>query len=374
MALKDDTKEKINGLADKIDWEAVAKSNDKEKVIDAFTNRVKSACKDPGAEEAARSEANARIMSAGINNGNTTVEKELEKYLKDKNSKITEAEEDYAAALGGTVAPITEVTPEPTMALGSNDNIMGDYGENNPYIADPTDKNGYMTDDSLDGMTDQEIADAVNTELMQTPMVVTGGVEADAVENDLANELDPIAVQEDNIISDVADTDVDSDLDFDSEFDFSDVLTSEEEATLKNLLAKVAGADKPETDSFADKITAETGMPIDQAEQIATSTETATIAALNAQGPSVPAAEPEVYEPSLNYDAMYDGSDNDDIDQAIESAIDEYDNGTYSDEDLYEALCQRFDIKDGVKLLESCDGCIPDAILGISKELHDRIR
>lgn len=366
MILNEDTKEQINGLADKIDWEAVSKSGDKDKVIDAFANKVKASCKDPNAEEAARSEANARVMSVGIENGTSTTEKELEKYLKDKASKINEAEEDYAASLGGTVAPITEVTPEPTIALGSNDNIMGDYGENNPYVADPTDENGYLTDSSLDGLSDQEIADAVNAEYMQTPMVVAGGVQADAV--------DPITAQEDNILSDITDEDLNAeiDADLDGEFDFSDVLTADEEQTLYKLLNKVAGT---ESDDFAEKIADETGIPEEQAEQIADSTETATIAALKAQngvGESLP--EPEVYEPSLNYDAMYDDSDNDDIDQAIETAIDEYDNGTYSDEDLYEALCHRFDIKNGVKILEECNGCIPDAIMGISKELHNRIR
>ena len=62
------------------------------------------------------------------------------------------------------------------------------------------------------------------------------------------------------------------------------------------------------------------------------------------------------------------------IDQSIENAIDDYEaQGDYSDEDLYEALCYKFDITNSKELLAENKGCVPDAILGISKILHERL-
>ena len=76
----------------------------------------------------------------------------------------------------------------------------------------------------------------------------------------------------------------------------------------------------------------------------------------------------------LNYDAKTADNGNDEIDQSIENAIDDYETqGDYSDEDLYEALCYKFDITNSKELLAENKGCIPDAILGISKILHERL-
>ena len=76
----------------------------------------------------------------------------------------------------------------------------------------------------------------------------------------------------------------------------------------------------------------------------------------------------------LNYDAQTADSGNDEIDQSIENAIDDYEaQGDYSDEDLYEALCYKFDIANSKELLAENKGCVPDAILGISRILHERL-
>lgn len=396
MKLSEDTKEMIQGLASQIDWEKVAKGPDKDKVVQAFADKITASCDDSEkkeAEEVARQEAEAACMNAAVDSGTATASKELEKYMKDKSQKIKEAEDNVAAALSG-VPEIVNETPDvsDTSVTGMNGNIMGDYGENNPYIADPTDDTGILTDDELEGMTDQEIADTVNREYLQTPMVVTGGVQSD---NAVAPEATPAADDtlteptDDNILSDISDEDLNAEIDSDlGDIDFSDILTPEEEETFYNIFTKIA--DAASEGDFATKIENETGVSAEEAEQIAASTEAATIAAVKAQNGEADTLPTEVVPPAedntddidlsdaemigLNYDAQTADNGNDEIDQSIENAIDDYEaQGDYSDEDLYEALCYKFDITNAKELLAENKGCVPDAILGISKILHERL-
>jgi hypothetical protein len=388
MKLSEDTQEMIQGLASQIDWEKVAKGPDKDKVVQAFADKVVASCDDSEKDEAekvAREEAEAACMNANIDSGAVTASKELEKYMKDKSQKITEAEEAVSSALSG-VPEITnetpEVTPE-TSVTGMNGNIMGDYGEDNQYIADPVSDTGILSDDTLDDMSDEEIADTVNREYMETPMVVTGGVQSD---NIAAPETEaPAEPTDDDILSDVSEEDLNAEIDSDlNDVDFSDVLTPDEEETLYSLFNKIADAASNGND-FATKIENETGVSSEEAQQIAASTEAATIAAVKAQqdsGATDTATTPETAEPtepetnpiSFNFDAKNVDNDNDEIDQTIEDAIDDYEaQGDYSDEDLYEALCYKFDITDSKELLAENNGCVPDAILGISKILHERL-
>lgn len=396
MKLSEDTKEMIQGLASQIDWEKVAKGPDKDKVVQAFADKITASCDDSEkkeAEEVARQEAEAACMNAAVDSGTATASKELEKYMKDKSQKIKEAEDNVAAALSG-VPEIVNETPDvsDTSVTGMNGNIMGDYGENNPYIADPTDDTGILTDDELEGMTDQEIADTVNREYLQTPMVVTGGVQSD---NAVAPETTPAADDtlteptDDNILSDISDEDLNAEIDSDlGDIDFSDILTPEEEETFYNIFTKIA--DAASEGDFATKIENETGVSAEEAEQIAASTEAATIAAVKAQNGEADTLPTEVVPPAedttdnidlsdaemigLNYDAQTADNGNDEIDQSIENAIDDYEaQGDYSDEDLYEALCYKFDITNAKELLAENKGCVPDAILGISKILHERL-
>lgn len=398
MKLSEDTKEMIQGLASQIDWEKVAKGPDKDKVVQAFADKITASCDDSEkkeAEEVARQEAEAACMNAAVDSGATTASKELEKYMKDKSQKIKEAEDSVAAALSG-VPEIVNETPDvsDTSVTGMNGNIMGDYGENNPYIADPTDDTGILTDDELEGMSDQEIADTVNREYLQTPMVVTGGVQSDnAVAPETTSTTDDTLTEptDDNILSDISDEDLNAEIDSDlGDIDFSDILTPEEEETFYNIFNKIA--DAASEGDFATKIENETGVSAEEAEQIAASTEAATIAAVKAQNgetdtlptetETVPPAENDTGDIDLsdaemiglNYDAQTADNGNDEIDQSIENAIDDYEaQGDYSDEDLYEALCYKFDITNAKELLAENKGCVPDAILGISKILHERL-
>lgn len=398
MKLSEDTKEMIQGLASQIDWEKVAKGPDKDKVVQAFADKITASCDDSEkkeAEEVARQEAEAACMNAAVDNGTATASKELEKYMKDKSQKIKEAEDNVTAALSG-VPEIVNETPDvsDTSVTGMNGNIMGDYGENNPYIADPTDDTGILSDDDLEGMSDQEIADTVNREYLQTPMVVTGGVQSDnAVAPETTSTADNTLTEptDDNILSDISDEDLNAEIDSDlGDIDFSDILTPEEEETFYNIFNKIA--DAASEGDFATKIENETGVSAEEAEQIAASTEAATIAAVKAQNGEantlptetevVPSAEDNTGDIDLsdaemiglNYDAQTADNGNDEIDQSIENAIDDYEaQGDYSDEDLYEALCYKFDITNAKELLAENKGCIPDAILGISKILHERL-
>ena len=398
MKLSEDTKEMIQGLASQIDWEKVAKGPDKDKVVQAFADKITASCDDSEkkeAEEVARQEAEAACMNAAVDSGTTTATKELEKYMKDKSQKIKEAEDNVTAALSG-VPEIVNETPDvsDTSVTGMNGNIMGDYGENNPYIADPTDDTGILTDDELEGMSDQEIADTVNREYLQTPMVVTGGVQSDnAVAPETTSTTDDTLTEptDDNILSDISDEDLNAEIDSDlGDIDFSDILTPEEEETFYNIFNKIA--DAASEGDFATKIENETGVSAEEAEQIAASTEAATIAAIKAQNgetdtlptetETVPPAENDTGDIDLsdaemiglNYDAQTADNGNDEIDQSIENAIDDYEaQGDYSDEDLYEALCYKFDITNAKELLAENKGCVPDAILGISKILHERL-
>lgn len=398
MKLSEDTKEMIQGLASQIDWEKVAKGPDKDKVVQAFADKITASCDDSEkkeAEEVARQEAEAACMNAAVDSGATTASKELEKYMKDKSQKIKEAEDNVTAALSG-VPEIVNETPDvsDTSVTGMNGNIMGDYGENNPYIADPTDDTGILTDDELEGMSDQEIADTVNREYLQTPMVVTGGVQSDnAVAPETTSTTDNTLTEptDDNILSDISDEDLNAEIDSDlGDIDFSDILTPEEEETFYNIFNKIA--DAASEGDFATKIENETGVSAEEAEQIAASTEAATIAAVKAQNgetdtlptetETVPPAENDTGDIDLsdaemiglNYDAQTADNGNDEIDQSIENAIDDYEaQGDYSDEDLYEALCYKFDITNAKELLAENKGCVPDAILGISKILHERL-
>lgn len=398
MKLSEDTKEMIQGLASQIDWEKVAKGPDKDKVVQAFADKITASCDDSEkkeAEEVARQEAEAACMNAAVDSGTATASKELEKYMKDKSQKIKEAEDNVAAALSG-VPEIVNETPDvsDTSVTGMNGNIMGDYGENNPYIADPTDDTGILTDDELEGMSDQEIADTVNREYLQTPMVVTGGVQSDnAVTPEATSAADDTLTEptDDNILSDISDEDLNAEIDSDlGDIDFSDILTPEEEETFYNIFNKIA--DAASEGDFATKIENETGVSAEEAEQIAASTEAATIAAVKAQNgeadtlptetETVPPTEDDTGDIDLsdaemiglNYDAQTADNGNDEIDQSIENAIDDYEaQGDYSDEDLYEALCYKFDITNAKELLAENKGCVPDAILGISKILHERL-
>ena len=396
MRLSEDTKEMIQGLASQIDWEKVAKGPDKDKVVQAFADKIAASCDNSEkeeAEEAARQEAEAACMNAAVDSGTVTASKELEKYMKDKSQKIKEAEDNVTAALSG-VPRIVNETPEvsDTSITGMNGNIMGDYGENNPYIADPTDDTGILSDDELEGMSDQEIADTVNREYLQTPMVVTGGVQSDnAVAPEATSTADDTLTEptDDNILSDISDEDLNAEIDSDlGDIDFSDILTPEEEETFYNIFNKIA--DAASEGDFATKIENETGVSAEEAEQIAASTEAATIAAVKAQNSEtdplpnkdIPSAEDTTGDIDLsdaemiglNYDAQTADSGNDEIDQSIENAIDDYEaQGDYSDEDLYEALCYKFDITNSKELLAENKGCVPDAILGISRILHERL-
>ena len=396
MRLSEDTKEMIQGLASQIDWEKVAKGPDKDKVVQAFADKIAASCDNSEkeeAEEAARQEAEAACMNAAVDSGTVTASKELEKYMKDKSQKIKEAEDNVTAALSG-VPKIVNETPEvsDTSITGMNGNIMGDYGENNPYIADPTDDTGILSDDELEDMSDQEIADTVNREYLQTPMVVTGGVQSDnAVAPETTSTADDTFTEptDDNILSDISDEDLNAEIDSDlGDIDFSDILTPEEEETFYNIFNKIA--DAASEGDFATKIENETGVSAEEAEQIAASTEAATIAAVKAQNnetdplpnEDIPSAEDTTGDIDLsdaemiglNYDAQTADSGNDEIDQSIENAIDDYEaQGDYSDEDLYEALCYKFDITNSKELLAENKGCVPDAILGISKILHKRL-
>lgn len=396
MRLSEDTKEMIQGLASQIDWEKVAKGPDKDKVVQAFADKIAASCDNSEkeeAEEAARQEAEAACMNAAVDSGTVTASKELEKYMKDKSQKIKEAEDNVTAALSG-VPKIVNETPEvsDTSITGMNGNIMGDYGENNPYIADPTDDTGILSDDELEDMSDQEIADTVNREYLQTPMVVTGGVQSDnAVAPEATSTADDTLTEptDDNILSDISDEDLNAEIDSDlGDIDFSDILTPEEEETFYNIFNKIA--DAASEGDFATKIENETGVSAEEAEQIAASTEAATIAAVKAQNnetdplpnEDIPSAEDTTGDIDLsdaemiglNYDAQTADSGNDEIDQSIENAIDDYEaQGDYSDEDLYEALCYKFDITNSKELLAENKGCVPDAILGISKILHERL-
>ena len=398
MRLSEDTKEMIQGLASQIDWEKVAKGPDKDKVVQAFADKIAASCDNSEkeeAEEAARQEAEAACMNAAVDSGTVTASKELEKYMKDKSQKIKEAEDNVTAALSG-VPKIVNETPEvsDTSITGMNGNIMGDYGENNPYIADPTDDTGILSDDELEDMSDQEIADTVNREYLQTPMVVTGGVQSDnAVAPEATSTTDDALTEptDDNILSDISDEDLNAEIDSDlGDIDFSDILTPEEEETFYNIFNKIA--DAASEGDFATKIENETGVSAEEAEQIAASTEAATIAAVKAQNGEAGTlpTETEVVPPAeddtgdidlsdaemigLNYDAQTADNGNDEIDQSIENAIDDYEaQGDYSDEDLYEALCYKFDITNAKELLAENKGCVPDAILGISKILHERL-
>lgn len=396
MRLSEDTKEMIQGLASQIDWEKVAKGPDKDKVVQAFADKIAASCDNSEkeeAEEAARQEAEAACMNAAVDSGTVTASKELEKYMKDKSQKIKEAEDNVTAALSG-VPKIVNETPEvsDTSITGMNGNIMGDYGENNPYIADPTDDTGILSDDELEGMSDQEIADTVNREYLQTPMVVTGGVQSDnAVAPEATSTTDDALTEptDDNILSDISDEDLNAEIDSDlGDIDFSNILTPEEEETFYSIFNKIA--DAASEGDFATKIENETGVSAEEAEQIAASTEAATIAAVKAQNSEtdplpnedIPSAEDTTGDIDLsnaemiglNYDAQTADSGNDEIDQSIENAIDDYEaQGDYSDEDLYEALCYKFDITNSKELLAENKGCVPDAILGISKILHERL-
>ena len=396
MRLSEDTKEMIQGLASQIDWEKVAKGPDKDKVVQAFADKIAASCDNSEkeeAEEAARQEAEAACMNAAVDSGTVTASKELEKYMKDKSQKIKEAEDNVTAALSG-VPKIVNETPEvsDTSITGMNGNIMGDYGENNPYIADPTDDTGILSDDELEDMSDQEIADTVNREYLQTPMVVTGGVQSDnVVAPEATSTADDTLTEptDDNILSDISDEDLNAEIDSDlGDIDFSDILTPEEEETFYNIFNKIA--DAASEGDFATKIENETGVSAEEAEQIAASTEAATIAAVKAQNnktdplsnEDIPSAEDTTGDIDLsdaemiglNYDAQTADSGNDEIDQSIENAIDDYEaQGDYSDEDLYEALCYKFDITNSKELLAENKGCVPDAILGISKILHERL-
>lgn len=396
MRLSEDTKEMIQGLASQIDWEKVAKGPDKDKVVQAFADKIAASCDNSEkeeAEEAARQEAEAACMNAAVDSGTVTASKELEKYMKDKSQKIKEAEDNVTAALSG-VPKIVNETPEvsDTSITGMNGNIMGDYGENNPYIADPTDDTGILSDDELEDMSDQEIADTVNREYLQTPMVVTGGVQSDnAVAPETTSTADDTLTEptDDNILSDISDEDLNAEIDSDlGDIDFSDILTPEEEETFYNIFNKIA--DAASEGDFATKIENETGVSAEEAEQIAASTEAATIAAVKAQNSEtdplpnedIPSAEDTTGDIDLsdaemiglNYDAQTADSGNDEIDQSIENAIDDYEaQGDYSDEDLYEALCYKFDITNSKELLAENKGCVPDAILGISRILHERL-
>ena len=396
MRLSEDTKEMIQGLASQIDWEKVAKGPDKDKVVQAFADKIAASCDNSEkeeAEEAARQEAEAACMNAAVDSGTVTASKELEKYMKDKSQKIKEAEDNVTAALSG-VPKIVNETPEvsDTSITGMNGNIMGDYGENNPYIADPTDDTGILSDDELEGMSDQEIADTVNRKYLQTPMVVTGGVQSDnAVAPEATSTTDDTLTEptDDNILSDISDEDLNAEIDSDlGDIDFSNILTPEEEETFYNIFNKIA--DAASEGDFATKIENETGVSAEEAEQIAASTEAATIAAVKAQNnetdplpnEDIPSAEDTTGDIDLsdaemiglNYDAQTADSGNDEIDQSIENAIDDYEaQGDYSDEDLYEALCYKFDITNSKELLAENKGCVPDAILGISRILHERL-
>ena len=396
MRLSEDTKEMIQGLASQIDWEKVAKGPDKDKVVQAFADKIAASCDNSEkeeAEEAARQEAEAACMNAAVDSGTVTASKELEKYMKDKSQKIKEAEDNVTAALSG-VPKIVNETPEvsDTSITGMNGNIMGDYGENNPYIADPTDDTGILSDDELEDMSDQEIADTVNREYLQTPMVVTGGVQSDnAVAPEATSTTDDTLTEptDDNILSDISDEDLNAEIDSDlGDIDFSNILTPEEEETFYNIFNKIA--DAASEGDFATKIENETGVSAEEAEQIAASTEAATIAAVKAQNnetdplpnEDIPSAEDTTGDIDLsdaemiglNYDAQTADSGNDEIDQSIENAIDDYEaQGDYSDEDLYEALCYKFDITNSKELLAENKGCVPDAILGISRILHKRL-
>ena len=274
MRLSEDTKEMIQGLASQIDWEKVAKGPDKDKVVQAFADKIAASCDNSEkeeAEEAARQEAEAACMNAAVDSGTVTASKELEKYMKDKSQKIKEAEDNVTAALSG-VPKIVNETPEvsDTSITGMNGNIMGDYGENNPYIADPTDDTGILSDDELEDMSDQEIADTVNREYLQTPMVVTGGVQSDnAVAPETTSTADDTFTEptDDNILSDISDEDLNAEIDSDlGDIDFSDILTPEEEETFYNIFNKIA--DAASEGDFATKIENETGVSAEEAEHI----------------------------------------------------------------------------------------------------------
>jgi len=93
--LDEDINEEISGLSNQIDWSKVAKSADKEKVVDSFADTVAqgsdTAKENPDdAKALAKAQAQSQIMQANVDNKQSTASDEIDKYMKNKQEKIEE--------------------------------------------------------------------------------------------------------------------------------------------------------------------------------------------------------------------------------------------------------------------------------------------
>ena len=71
MRLSEDTKEMIQGLASQIDWEKVAKGPDKDKVVQAFADKIAASCDNSEKEE-------AEELQKALDNFKKAIEKSME--------------------------------------------------------------------------------------------------------------------------------------------------------------------------------------------------------------------------------------------------------------------------------------------------------
>lgn len=379
--LDEDINDSIVGLSNKIDWEKLSKDPNKDKLIKTFADTVAQTTDSSNKDEvtkAATEEANSQIMQLAVKNGTNTATNELEKYMKDKEDKVEEAENKIRT----NMLKETEVDKKPL-----------DYGENNVYpanipendrqengvIDNSTSETTASTTDTLDDASlEASVDDDINNEINNTntniqPMTTDMEV-AQKVPTGKQVETEPVTDDTDDTDYSYDDYSAENNITQDDKENTND---EEVESPLENVEAKLVSDYKVDP-SEATNLVSSIKTDIANATAHAVKDTLASIDKTDKESEveQKPSDDSEIDDnkneqnSTQTVDAVSD-TENDEVDDEVEHAIDAYtaDDGNYSDEGMYESLCQTFDITDGDKLLRETNGSIPMAVLKLAEEI-----
>ena len=394
--LDEEIEEKIKNFSDKkMNWEQAVKDNsDSEKLADQFGNFCAAALGDKGnqeeVKEIAKSEAEMKIMDAKVKNGVSSKDAEIAKYIDMKSDKIKEAEMIVKNKLQEGDMPFEM-----------------DYGQDNTYPVNPDTRNSKATEYE-DGLDDPINPDADQTLMAGQPEIV--GEKADAVptvtpesksiEDEVLKDAENLeAMKTDTTIVEAnpEDTNTADIVDEDDEYtkslaEIDDILNDDYD----DIDDKESGS---RLDSLKTEVVEKTGVSNEKADTIISDIKNDVESAIvhgvkdilnaydtmpdkidhsditNAVADAVTDIDAGTFDnqaASYVEAGAYDDYENDEIDDEVEAAIDEYaeNNEDYNETDLYESLCKKFAIKNGDQILLEANGIIPDAILLMTDQIR----
>lgn len=384
--LDEEIEEKVKNFSDnKMNWEQAVKDNsDTEKLADQFGNFCAAALGDNSnkdeVKEIAKNEAEMKIIDAKVKNGVSSKDAEIAKYIDMKSDKIKEAEMNIKNKLQEGDEPFSI-----------------DYGQDNVYPVNTDTKNSTATE--YENPIEEN---AINADADQTLMAGTHSPDtqvSDAVspiEDEVmkdAENFDKKPMKTDMTVVEAADNYEKSLAEID------DLLKDEDETVPESPV--IVEEDSSKLDNLKTEITEKTGATEEKAENIISDikddVESAIVHGvkdiLNAYdsfGGGIDnsdiknAIADAVYDDNEEAPKTYESFDvtspvdyeNDEVDNEVEAAIDEYidENQDYNETDLYESLCNRFNIENKDSILLEANGIVPDAILLMTEAIRQRNR